>query len=353
MEMFENAGRTEIGNLGEFGLIDHLTKDIELKNKTTIKGVGDDAAVIDAAGKKMLVSTDMLLEGVHFDLSYMPLKHLGYKAVVVNLSDIYAMNGRPEQITVSVGFSNRFSLEAVEELYKGIYIASEKYGVDVVGGDTSSSKQGLIISISAIGYVDEKKITYRKGAKDNDLLCVTGDLGGAYMGLNLLEREKQVYIANPNMQPDLSGWDYIVGRQLRPEAQKEFVEWLNAQGIVPTSMIDISDGLASEVYHICQHSDVGMNVYESKLPMDHQTIQMAEEFNIDPTTAALNGGEDYELLFTIPQADYEKLQKTDLISIIGHCTPKEEGIHLMTKNDNKFALKAQGWQHLSSENQKP
>jgi thiamine-monophosphate kinase len=258
------------------------------------------------------------------------------------------MNGIPEQITVSIGISNRFSLEAVEELYKGIYIAAEKYNVDIVGGDTSSSKQGAVISITAIGYADKDKITYRSGAKENDLLCVTGDLGGAYMGLNLLEREKQVYIANPEMQPDLGGWDYIVGRQLRPEAQKEFIEWLGQQGIVPTSMIDISDGLASEVYHLCQHSNIGMNVYESKLPMDHQTIQMAEEFNIDPTTAALNGGEDYELLFTIPQADYEKLQKTDVISIIGHCTEKAEGIHLMTKNDNKFALKAQGWQHLGN-----
>lgn len=348
MEMFENAGRTEIGNLGEFGLIDHLTKDIKLKNKSSLKGIGDDAAVLDCGDRKMLVSTDMLLEGVHFDLSYMPLKHLGYKAVVANLSDIYAMNGTPEQITVSIGISNRFSLEAVEELYKGIYIAAEKYNVDIVGGDTSSSKQGAVISITAIGYADADKITYRSGAKENDLLCVTGDLGGAYMGLNLLEREKQVYIANPEMQPDLGGWDYIVGRQLRPEAQKEFIEWLGQQGIVPTSMIDISDGLASEVYHLCQHSNIGMNVYESKLPMDHQTIQMAEEFNIDPTTAALNGGEDYELLFTIPQADYEKLQKTDVISIIGHCTEKAEGIHLMTKNDNKFALKAQGWQHLGN-----
>ncbi len=348
MEMFENTGRTEIGNLGEFGLINHLTKDIQLKNKSSIKGVGDDAAVIDCGNKKMLVSTDMLLEGVHFDLSYMPLKHLGYKAVIANLSDIYAMNGTPEQVTVSIGISNRFSLEAVEELYKGIYIACEKYSVDIVGGDTSSSKQGLLISITAIGYADEQKITYRSGAKDTDLLCVTGDLGGAYMGLNLLEREKHVYIANPEMQPDLGGWDYIVGRQLRPEGQKEFIEWLAKQNIVPTSMIDISDGLASEVHHLCQHSGVGMNVYETKLPMDHQTIQMAEEFNIDPTTAALNGGEDYELLFTIPQADFEKLKGTDNISIIGHCTEKTEGIHLMTKNDNKFALKAQGWQHLEN-----
>lgn len=348
MEMFENAGRTEIGDLGEFGLIEHLTKNIKLKNKSTVKGVGDDAAVIDCGDKKMLVSTDMLLEGVHFDLGYMPLIHLGYKSVIVNISDIYAMNGTPQQITVSIGISNRFSLEAIEEIYKGIYIACEKYGIDVVGGDTSSSKQGLIISITATGYADEKKITYRSGAKDGDLLCVTGDLGGAYMGLNLLEREKQVYLANPDMQPDLAGWDYIVGRQLRPEAQKAFVEWLAGKNIVPTSMIDISDGLASEVYHICQHSNVGMNVYEAKLPMDHQTIQMAEEFNIDPTTAALNGGEDYELLFTIPQADFEKLNDTDNISIIGHCTPATEGIHLMTKNDNKFALKAQGWQHLSN-----
>jgi thiamine-monophosphate kinase len=347
MEMFENAGRAEISDLGEFGLIDYLTKSIEITNPSTIKGVGDDAAVIDAGTKKMLVSTDMLLEGVHFDLAYVPLKHLGYKAVVVNLSDIYAMNGTPKQITVSIGLSNRFSLEAVEELYRGIYAACEHYKVDLVGGDTSSSRQGLVLSLTAIGEVEENKITYRNGAKSGDLLCVSGDLGGAYMGLQLLEREKQVYIANPQMQPDIEGWDYILGRQLKPEASKETVEWLASKGIVPTAMIDVSDGLASEIYHLCQQSNIGITVYEEKLPIDHQTIQMAEEFQIDVTTAALNGGEDYELLFTLKQEEYEKIKGHDAISIIGYCTDAGEGINLITKNNNKFGLKAQGWQHLA------
>jgi thiamine-monophosphate kinase len=347
MEMFENAGRAEISDLGEFGLIDYLTKSIEITNPSTVKGVGDDAAVIDAGTKKMLVSTDMLLEGVHFDLAYVPLKHLGYKAVVVNLSDIYAMNGTPKQITVSIGLSNRFSLEAVEELYRGIYAACEHYKVDLVGGDTSSSRQGLVLSLTAIGEVEENKITYRNGAKSGDLLCVSGDLGGAYMGLQLLEREKQVYIANPQMQPDIEGWDYILGRQLKPEASKETVEWLASKGIVPTAMIDVSDGLASEIYHLCQQSNIGITVYEEKLPIDHQTIQMAEEFQIDVTTAALNGGEDYELLFTLKQEEYEKIKGHDAISIIGYCTDAGEGINLITKNNNKFGLKAQGWQHLA------
>lgn len=347
MEMFENTGRTEIADLGEFGLIDHLTKNIELKNSSTLKGVGDDAAVIDCGDHKMLVSTDMLLEGVHFDLSYIPLKHLGYKAVTANLSDIFAMNGIPKQITVSIGISNRFSLEAVEELYKGVYLACEKYGIDVVGGDTSSSRQGLIISVTAIGEANADAIAYRSGASDNDLLCISGDVGSAYMGLQLLEREKQVYIANPNMQPDIEGWDYIVGRQLKPEARKEVIEWLANNGVQPTSMIDVSDGVASEVFHLCQNSAIGMNVYEEKLPIDHQTIQMAEELNIDVTTSALNGGEDYELMFTVKQEDFEKVKNAPNISIIGHCTPQNEGIHLITKNNNKFALKAQGWQHLA------
>lgn len=346
MEMFENAGRTEIGDLGEFGLIQHLTKDIELKNKSTLKGVGDDAAVLDFGTKKTLVSTDMLLEGVHFDLAYTPLKHLGYKAVVVNLSDIYAMNGTPTQVVVAIGVSNRFSLEAVEEIYKGVEAACEKYGVDLVGGDTSSSRQGLVLSITAIGEVDEEKIAYRSGAKEGDLLCVSGDLGGAYMGLQLLEREKQVFIANPQMQPDLEGWDYIVARQLKPEARRDIIQWLAEKNIVPTAMIDVSDGLASEVMHLCTQSRVGMLVYEEKLPIDHQTIQMADELNIEPMIPALNGGEDYELLFTLSQGDYEKIKAHKPITIIGHCTPPEEGIHIITRNNNKFSLKAQGWQHF-------
>ena len=346
MEMFENTGRTEISDLGEFGLIDHLTKNIELKNSSSSKGVGDDAAVIGDGDVKTLVSTDMLLEGVHFDLSYIPLKHLGYKAVAVNVSDIYAMNGTPKQITVSIGLSNRFSLEAVEELYAGIYLACEKFGVDLVGGDTSSSRQGLVISITAVGEAKADKITYRSGAQENDLLCVSGDVGAAYMGLQLLEREKQVYMSNPDMQPDLEGWDYIVGRQLKPEARKDIIELLAEKDIQPTSMIDVSDGVASEIFHLCKHSNVGMNVFEEKLPIDHQTIQMAEELKIDVTTVALNGGEDYELLFTIKQADFEKIKDSRMVTVIGHCTAKEEGIHIITRNNNKFTLRAQGWQHL-------
>lgn len=347
--MFENAGRTELQDLGEFGLIKHLTGAIEHKNAQTIKGVGDDAAVLDYGDKKVLVSTDMLLEGVHFDLAYTPLKHLGYKAVVVNLSDIYAMNGTPKQVTVSIGISNRFSLEAVEELYKGIYAACDHYHVDLVGGDTSSSRQGLVLSVTAVGEVEEGKITYRNTAKEGDLLCLSGDVGGAYMGLQLLEREKQVFLANPQMQPDLEGWDYIVSRQLKPEARKDIVEWLAGKGIVPTSMIDVSDGVASEIFHLCSQSGVGMNVYEEKLPIDHQTIQMAEEFKLDVTTAALNGGEDYELLFTIPQSEYDKIKSHKPITVIGHCTAQGEGINIITRNNNKFALQAQGWQHLKKD----
>lgn len=347
MDMFENPGRTEIGALGEFGLIDHLTKNNKTRNASTVKSVGDDAAVLDYNGKKVLVSTDMLLEGVHFDLAYVPLKHLGYKSIAVNLSDICAMNGVPKQVTVNIGISNRFSLEAVEDLYRGIYAACEHYKVDLIGGDTCSSRQGLILSITAIGEAEEGKITYRNGAKPGDLLCVSGDLGGAFMGLQLMEREKRVYIANPQMQPDLEGWDYIVGRQLKPEARVDIVKWLGEKGIVPTSMIDVSDGLASEVFHLCTQSGVGMNVYEEKLPIDHQTIEMAGELKLEVTTAALNGGEDYELLFTISQADYDKIKAHKPITVIGHCTDKNEGINLITRNNNKFGLKAQGWQHLT------
>ena len=302
--MFENKGRTEIEQLGEFGLIDHLTNNFEITNKSTLKSIGDDAAVLNFEGKKTLISTDLLLEGIHFDLAYTPLKHLGYKAVQVNLSDIYAMNGTATQITVSIGLSSKFPLEAIEELYQGISIACEKYGIDVVGGDTSSSKQGLIISVTSIGYADEKDICYRNGAKEGDLLCVSGDLGGAYIGLQLLEREKNIFLENPNIQPDLEGKDYIVERQLKPESRKDIVEALKLMKIKPTSMIDISDGLASEILHICKQSNKGCNLYEEKIPIDPMTYDTAREFGIDPTVCALNGGEDYELLFTIKKSDF-------------------------------------------------
>jgi thiamine-monophosphate kinase len=341
--MFENSERTSIESLGEFGLIDHLTKQIKIKQSSTIKGIGDDAAVIDFAGKKALVSTDMLLEGIHFDLAYSPLKHLGYKAVQVNLSDIYAMNGTATQVTVSIGISSKFPLEAVEELYEGIYLACEKFNVDLVGGDTTSSRQGLVISVTALGYADEKDIAYRNTANEGDLICVSGDLGGAYVGLQLLEREKLVYIENPNIQPDLEGKDYIVERQLKPEARKDIVELLKDIGIKPTAMIDISDGLASEILHICKQSNKGCNIYEDKIPLDPMTYETAREFNLDPTVCALSGGEDYELLFTIKQTDYEKIKLQMDISVIGHITEASAGCNLVTKSGVIHALKAQGW----------
>jgi len=341
--MFENSERTNIESLGEFGLIDHLTKQIIIKQKSTVKGIGDDAAVLDFAGKKTLVSTDMLLEGIHFDLAYTPLKHLGYKAVQVNLSDIYAMNGMATQVTVSIGISSKFPLEAVEELYEGIYLACEKFNVDLVGGDTTSSRQGLVISVTSLGYADEKNITYRNTANEGDLICVSGDLGGAYVGLQLLEREKLVYIENPNIQPDLEGKDYIIERQLKPEARKDIVELLKDIDIKPTAMIDISDGLASEILHICKQSDKGCNIYEDKIPLDPMTYETAREFNLDPTVCALSGGEDYELLFTIKQADYEKIKLQMDISIIGHITEASAGCNLVTKSGVIHALKAQGW----------
>jgi thiamine-monophosphate kinase len=324
-------------------LIDHLTKQIIIKQKSTVKGIGDDAAVLDFAGKKTLVSTDMLLEGIHFDLAYTPLKHLGYKAVQVNLSDIYAMNGMATQVTVSIGISSKFPLEAVEELYEGIYLACEKFNVDLVGGDTTSSRQGLVISVTSLGYADEKNITYRNTANEGDLICVSGDLGGAYVGLQLLEREKLVYIENPNIQPDLEGKDYIIERQLKPEARKDIVELLKDIDIKPTAMIDISDGLASEILHICKQSDKGCNIYEDKIPLDPMTYETAREFNLDPTVCALSGGEDYELLFTIKQADYEKIKLQMDISIIGHITEASAGCNLVTKSGVIHALKAQGW----------
>jgi thiamine-monophosphate kinase len=344
--MFENS---DIEKLGEFGLINHLTKNIKLGQKSTVKGVGDDAAVLDFEGKKVLVSTDMLLEGIHFDLAYTPLKHLGYKAVQVNLSDIYAMNGTAAQITVSIGISSRFPLEAVEELYEGIYLACEKYNVDLIGGDTTSSKQGLVISVTAIGYADEQDIVYRNGAEEGDLICVSGDLGGAYTGLQLLEREKLIYLENPNIQPDLEGKDYIVERQLKPEARRDIVELLKSIEVKPTAMIDVSDGLASEIMHICKQSNKGCSLYEDKIPLDPMTFDTAREFNLDPTVCALSGGEDYELLFTVKQADYDKIKFKMDITIIGYITEAASGCNLITKAGNSHPLKAQGWNAFKNE----
>src|ERR1700743_2910714 len=349
MALFDNKEKTNIENLGECGLIDHLTKNIKLEQKSTIKGVGDDAAVLDFKGKKVLVSTDMLLEGIHFDLAYTPLKHLGYKAIQVNLSDIYAMNGTASQVTVSIGISSKFPIEAVEELYEGIYIACKKYGVDLIGGDTTSSKQGLVISVTSIGYADEKDIVYRNGAQEGDLICVSGDLGGAYTGLQLLEREKLIYLENPNIQPDLEGKDYIVERQLKPEARKDIVEVVKELDVKPTAMTDVLGGLASEILHICQQSNKGCNIYEDKIPLDPMTYETAREFNLDPTVCALSGGEDYELLFTIKQADYEKIKLQMDISIIGHITEASAGCNLVTRSGVVHALKAQGWNAFSSE----
>ena len=341
--MFENTNTTEIADLGEFGLINHLTQHINLNSKHTQKGVGDDAAVIDALGKKILVSTDLLLEGIHFDLAFTPLKHLGYKAIQVNLSDIYAMNGMAEQVTVSLGFSSKFPLEAIEELYSGMLLACDKYNIDLIGGDTTSSKQGLVISVTSIGYAESNDITYRNGAEEGDLLCVSGDLGGAYVGLQLLEREKQVFLANPNIQPDLEGKDYIVERQLKPEARLDIIDLLKKMEIKPTSMIDVSDGLASEILHITQQSKKGCKLYEEKIPIDPQTTEMAREFGLDPTVCALNGGEDYELLFTIKQSDYERLKHDVDITVIGYITEESAGNYLITKAGNVHELKAQGW----------
>jgi thiamine-monophosphate kinase len=348
MALFDNKERTNLEELGEFGLIRYITKNFSLAQKSSLKGVGDDAAVLDPEGKKVLVSTDMLLEGIHFDLAYTPLKHLGYKAIQVNLSDIYAMNAIATQVTVSIGLSSRFPLEAVEELYEGIYLACEKYNVDLIGGDTTSSKQGLVISVTSIGYADENDIVYRNGAKEGDLICVSGDLGGAYTGLQLLEREKLIYLENPKIQPDLEGKDYIVERQLKPEARKDVVELLKEIDVKPTSMIDISDGLASEILHICKQSDKGCNLYEEKIPLDPMTYDTAREFNLDPTICALSGGEDYELLFTVKQADYDKIKFKMDISIIGYITEPSAGCNLITKSGVVHPLKAQGWNAFKS-----
>ncbi|MBP1678032.1 MAG: thiamine-phosphate kinase [Bacteroidetes bacterium] len=338
--------RTEISKYGEFGLIKHLTEKFKLTNSSTLKGVGDDAAVLDYKDKKVLVTTDLLLEGVHFDLIYVPLKHLGYKAAVVNFSDIYAMNGQPRQITVSLGVSKRFSVEDLEELYAGIKLACEVYGVDLIGGDTSASLTGLTISITCIGEGEKDKIVYRNGAKPNDLICVTGDLGSAYMGLQLLEREKLVFSANSEAQPDFEGKDYILQRQLKPEARKDVIAALAEKGIVPTAMMDISDGLSSELIHICTQSNVGCQVYEDKIPISYQAVAMAEELNMSIVTAALNGGEDYELLFTVSLDDYDKIIGVDNVGIVGHITKPELGLHLVGREGEEIELRAQGWNSL-------
>lgn len=341
--MFDNKDKTEINELGEFGLIAHLTKAVELTEPSTVKGIGDDAAVLDFSNKKTLISTDLLLEGIHFDLRYVPLKHLGYKAVQVNLSDIYAMNGEASQITFSIGLSSKFPLEAVEEIYEGALIACKKYNVDLIGGDTSASAQGLVISVTSIGYAETEKIAYRSGAKEGDLLCVSGDLGGAYIGLQLLEREKQIFLENPQIQPDLEGKDYIVERQLKPEARKDVVELFEIYGIQPHAMIDVSDGLASEILHICNASKVGCKLYEDKIPIDPMTYDTAREFGLDPTVCALNGGEDYELLFTVPQEQYDKVKNQLDITIIGYITEEAAGCEMISKSGNVHPIKAQGW----------
>ena len=338
--------RTEIATLGEFGLIHHLTDRIELKNKSSLKGVGDDAAVMDYADKLTLVTTDLLLEGVHFDLTYVPLKHLGYKSAVVNFSDIYAMNGRPRQITVSLGISKRFCVEDLEQLYDGIRLACDIYGVDLVGGDTSASMTGLTISITCIGEGERGKVVYRDGAHETDLICVSGDLGAAYMGLQLLEREKSVFRGEKDFQPDFAGKEYLLERQLKPEARKDIIEALDRAGIVPTAMMDVSDGLSSELLHISMASHVGCRVYEDRIPIDYQTAVMAEQFNMNLVTAALNGGEDYELLFTVPLTDHDKVEAIEGVKVIGHITREELGNYLVGRDGGEVTLRAQGWNSL-------
>lgn len=343
----ENIKRTELSELGEFGLIERLTKGLKPQNQSTIKGVGDDAAVMQYDNHSLILLTnDILIEGVHFDLTYTPLKHLGYKAGVVNFSDIYAMNGIPRQLVVGLGVSNRFSVEALDEFYEGLRLACQHYGVDLVGGDTSSSKAGMFISISVVGEVSKDEAVYRNGAQLNDLICVTGDLGAAYMGLLLLEREKQVYLANPNMQPELEGNDYVLERQLKPEARKDIIRLLHEANIQPTAMIDISDGLASDILHICEQSNKGCVIYEDKIPIDPATLILCDEFKIIPTIAALHGGEDYELLFTVSLSEYSKIEEIQDISLIGHITDPSEGCQLITNDGKQIALQAQGWNHL-------
>ncbi|HRE37859.1 MAG TPA: thiamine-phosphate kinase [Chitinophagaceae bacterium] len=342
--------RTEISSLGEFGLIDHLTKNIELQNASSVLGVGDDAAVIDHFGKQTVITTDLLLEGVHFDLVYTPLKHLGYKSVIVNLSDVYAMNAIPTQVIMSIGISNRFSVEAIDEFYEGVYAACNKYGVDLVGGDTTSSQKGLVISVTAIGEVTPDTYVKRSTAKKGDLLCVSGDLGAAYVGLLFLEREKKIYMESPGVQPDLEGESYVIGRLLKPEARKDIVEFFAKEEIQPTAMIDISDGLSSEILHICKESALGCVLYEEKIPIAEEMKKAAFKFEIDPTACALSGGEDYELLFTIAQSDYEKLVLNEQISVVGYMTEPDQGAHIITKGGGKHAITAQGWNHLKQNN---
>jgi thiamine-monophosphate kinase len=340
---------TEIATLGEFGLIRRLTEGIRLQNESSRYGVGDDAAVLHYPEGEVLVTTDLLMEGVHFDLTYVPLKHLGYKSAVVNFSDIYAMNGTPRQITVSIALSQRFGIEDAEEFYVGLRLACQQYGVDIVGGDTTSSLTGLAISITCIGEADKDRIVYRNGAKDTDLVCVSGDLGAAYMGLQLLEREKTVFKGEKDVQPDFAGKEYLLERQLKPEARKDIVQKLAEAGIIPTAMIDISDGLSSELLHICTQSKAGCRIYEEHIPIDYQTAVMAEEFNMNLTTCALNGGEDYELLFTVPLADREKVEALEGVVLIGYITKPEQGRVLVTRDGQEFDLKAQGWNSLQAE----
>jgi len=339
--------RTEISSLGEFGLIEHLTKNIELQNASSVLGVGDDAAVIDHFGKQTVITTDLLIEGVHFDLIYTPLKHLGYKSVIVNLSDVYAMNAVPTQIILSIGISNRFSLEALDEFYEGVYAACSKYGVDLVGGDTTSSQKGFIISVTAIGEVAPDKYVRRSTAQKGDLLCVSGDLGAAYVGLLFLEREKKIFMESPGVQPDLEGESYVIGRLLKPEARKDIIEFFVKAEIVPTSMMDISDGLSSEILHICRQSQLGCVLYEEKIPVSEEMKKAAFKFEIDPTACALSGGEDYELLFTIPPSEYDKLVLKEEISVVGYMTEPDQGAHIITKGGGKHAITAQGWNHLT------
>ena len=339
--------RTEIGSLGEFGLIDHLTKNIELQNASSIVGVGDDAAVIDHFGKQTVITTDLLVEGIHFDLIYTPLKHLGYKSVIVNLSDVFAMNATPTQILMSLGISNRFSVEALDEFYEGVYAACDKYNVDLVGGDTTSSQKGFIISVTAIGEVSPDKYVKRSTAKKGDLICVSGDLGAAYVGLLFLEREKKIFLESPGVQPDLEGESYVIGRMLKPEARKDIIDFLEQNKVIPTSMMDISDGLSSEILHICKESSLGCVLYEEKIPIHEEMRKAVYKFEMDPTACALSGGEDYELIFTIAQSDYDKLTINEQISVIGYMTDAEQGSHIITKGGSKYPITAQGWNHLN------
>lgn len=335
--------RTEIATLGEFGLIEHLTKNFEIQNASTIVSVGDDAAVIDHFGKQTVITTDLLLEGVHFDLMYTPLKHLGYKSIIANLSDVYAMNAQPTQVTVSIGISNRFSVEALTELYEGIYAACEKYGVDLIGGDTSTSKKGMVISVTAIGEVAPDKFVKRSTARKGDLICVTGDLGGAFLGLTLMEREKRIFLENPNIQPNLEGEDYIVGRLLKPEARRDIIAFFEQNNITPTAMMDISDGLSSEVLHLCKQSNLGCRLYEDKLPIHERSRAAAFKFGLDPTVCALNGGEDYELIFTLKQEDYDAITLNEEIAVVGYMTDVEEGKKMISRGGNLYDITAQGW----------